>query len=56
MCASFQFQCTASAHALVRPVEIAFLVLAMAVTVPLGYGVFPLVERSCRRRGTLGLH
>jgi ABC-2 type transport system permease protein len=39
-----------------RPVEIAILVLAMAVTVPAGYGVFLLVERYCRSRGTLGMH
>jgi hypothetical protein len=38
---------------LLRPVEIAILVLAMVVTVPAGYGVFLLVARSCRRSGTL---
>jgi ABC-2 type transport system permease protein len=39
-----------------RPVEIAILVLSMAVFVPAGYGVFHLVERYCRRTGTLGMH
>jgi ABC-2 type transport system permease protein len=39
-----------------RPVEIAILVLAMAVVVPAGYGVFRLVERHCRTRGTIGMH
>jgi ABC-type uncharacterized transport system ATPase subunit len=38
------------------PVEITILVLAMAVMVPLGYGVFAVLERYCRARGTLGLH
>jgi len=28
----------------------------MAVMVPAGYGVFHLVERYCRRTGTLGMH
>ena len=45
-----------SATLLPRSLEIAILLLAMAVTVPLGYGVFVLVERFCRSRGTLGLH
>ena len=35
-----------------RPAEIAILGLSMAVMVPAGYGVFHLVERSCRRSGT----
>lgn len=39
-----------------RPTEIAILVLAMAVMVPAGYGVFLAVERYCRSRGTLGMH
>jgi ABC-2 type transport system permease protein len=39
-----------------RPTEIAILVLAMAVMVPAGYGVFLMVERYCRSRGTLGMH
>lgn len=39
-----------------RPTEIAILVLAMAVTVPAGYGIFLAVERYCRSRGTLGMH
>jgi ABC-2 type transport system permease protein len=37
-------------------VEILILVLFMFVMVPLGYGVFRLVERRSRRLGTLGLH
>jgi hypothetical protein len=45
-----------SATLLPRPLEIAILVLAMAVMVPAGYGVFLLVECSCRRSGTLGMH
>ena len=39
-----------------RPTEIAILVLAMAVMVPAGYGVFLAVDRYCRSRGTLGMH
>ena len=39
-----------------RPLEIAILLLSMAVMVPAGYGVFHLVERYCRRTGTLGMH
>ena len=39
-----------------RPAEIAILGLSMAVMVPAGYGVFHLVERSCRRSGSLGMH
>jgi len=39
-----------------RPTEIAILVLAMAVMVPAGYGIFLAVERYCRSRGTLGMH
>ncbi len=45
-----------SATLLPRPLEIAILVFAMAVTVPAGYGVFLLVERHCRSRGTIGMH
>jgi ABC-2 type transport system permease protein len=41
---------------LARPLEIAILVLSMAVVVPAGYGVFLLVERHCRTRGTLGMY
>jgi ABC-2 type transport system permease protein len=39
-----------------RPLEIAILVLSMAIMVPAGYGVFHLVERYCRSRGTIGMH
>ncbi len=39
-----------------RQLEIAILVLAMAVMVPGGYGVFRLIERHCRTRGTIGMH
>ena len=39
-----------------RPVEIAILLLAMAVMVPAGYGFFLAVDRYCRQRGTLGMH
>jgi ABC-2 type transport system permease protein len=39
-----------------RPLEIAILVLAVTVMVPLGYGVFKVVERRCRVNGTLGMH
>jgi ABC-2 type transport system permease protein len=39
-----------------RPQEIAILVLAMAVMVPAGYGIFHMVERHCRSRGTIGMH
>jgi ABC-2 type transport system permease protein len=37
-------------------VEVAILVGSMAVFVPLGYIVFKLVERRCRKLGTLGMH
>ena len=45
-----------SATLLPRPLEIAILVLSMAVMVPIGYAVFHLIERHCRRSGSLGLH
>ena len=37
-------------------VEVAILVAAMVVMGPAGYAVFRLVERRCRRLGTVGLH
>ena len=39
-----------------RPVEVAILMVAMILAAPAGYAVFALVERRCRRLGTLGLH
>jgi ABC-2 type transport system permease protein len=39
-----------------RPAEIAIVVLAMAIMVPLGYGIFLAIDRFCRSRGTLGMH
>jgi ABC-2 type transport system permease protein len=36
--------------------EITILLISMGFMVPIGYGVFKLVERHCRRLGTLGLH
>ena len=44
-----------SSTLLPRPVEVAILVLSMAVMVPAGYAVFHLVELLWRS-GTLGLH
>jgi ABC-2 type transport system permease protein len=36
--------------------EIVILLVSMSLMVPVGYGVFELVERHCRKLGTLGLH
>lgn len=36
--------------------EIVILIIFMGVMIPVGYGVFKLVERHCRKLGTLGLH
>ena len=36
--------------------EILILLVSMGLMAPVGYGVFKLVERHCRRLGTLGLH
>jgi ABC-2 type transport system permease protein len=36
--------------------EIVILLVSMCIMVPVGYGVFKLVERHCRKLGTLGLH
>lgn len=38
------------------PAEIVILLVSMGVMVPAGYLVFKLVERRCRKLGTLGLH
>jgi ABC-2 type transport system permease protein len=36
--------------------EILILLVFMAITLPLGYLIFKLIERRCRRLGTLGMH
>ena len=36
--------------------EILILLVSMGLMAPIGYGVFKLVERHCRKLGTLGLH
>jgi ABC-2 type transport system permease protein len=36
--------------------EIAILVLFMVIMLPTGYWVFKVVERRCKRLGTLGMH
>jgi ABC-2 type transport system permease protein len=37
-------------------VEIAILLVAMVVLLPLGYAIFWWVERRCKQAGTIGLH